>query len=110
MTAAGQLRTRGQLQRPQETSDGMGGTTVQWVDVATLWMALVAGTGREFWNVQHAQPTASHSITLRYRADVRPTWRVLVAGKTYRILHVGDDPQNPRVWQTLTCEEQVVCE
>lgn len=106
----GELSSRGRIQRPVETPDGMGGTTVQWTDVATVWVKRTPGNGREFWNVQHAQPSASHVLTIRYRADVLVSWRMIIGTAVYRVLASAEDQDVSHRWLILTCEEQVVCE
>lgn len=103
---SGMLNSRGVLQMPQETDDGMGGKNIAFVDVSTVWMQWSPGSGKESWMAQHQQPTASHSVYIRYRNDIRPNWRVKVAGRVFRVLSVLDE-ENTKEILSLACEEFV---
>lgn len=100
----GALSARVRIERPVETTDGMGGATVTWTVVAHAWANIAPGAGREFWSIQHAQPTASHLITLRYRTDVIAGMRVVAGTAAYRVIAPPMDVEHRHEYLQLTCE------
>lgn len=102
---AGILNSRGVIQQRVNTADDTGGATVQWQDVATVWLRVAPGEGREFWAIQHSQPLATHEITIRYRTDVTAQMRVKVNGAIYRIVAPPRDAKDARDMLVLTCEQ-----
>jgi SPP1 family predicted phage head-tail adaptor len=94
MIPAGRLRHRITLQSKETTRDVMGGEIITWVDVATVWAEVAALSGRALIAAQQAQSEITTRITLRYRADIKPDWRILHNGTTYTINALIPDTQN----------------
>jgi SPP1 family predicted phage head-tail adaptor len=67
---AGDLKTRGILQRRSNTSDAQGGQTVAWVNVATIWAEIKAKTGTETVTADRQFPMVTYDITIRFLAGV----------------------------------------
>lgn len=103
--SAGRLNVRGRIERPVKAADGMGGGDVTWEQVATVWMNVTPGSGREFWTIQHTQPLASHVIIMRHRTDVVAGMRVVANGVVYRIITPPVDVSNEHEALELTCEQ-----
>lgn len=53
------------LETPQETADGMGGITLTWNAIGTLWAEVLAGTGRDTAGEEVVLSTISYRITVR---------------------------------------------
>lgn len=72
---AGLLRYRVTLQSPTETPSEIAGREVEWDDEVTVWAAVDAVSGREYFSAREVNAEITHKVTLRYRA-VEPSWRV----------------------------------
>lgn len=87
--SAGILNRRIDLQAPSRTPDGMGGHTLTWTTIiaslpAAIWPTSAKETiagGREATGI-------THRIRIRYRDNVRPSWRVLHKGKYFNIISI----------------------
>lgn len=102
MLAAGRLRHRITLQsKGTPTRDAMGGEVITWTDVATVPAEVAALSGRALIAAQQAQSEVTTRITLRYRADIQPDWRILHGTTVYSIHAVIPDVTNAQL--TLQC-------
>lgn len=108
MTAldSGALRHRVTLQAPQETSDGGGGASVTWTDVAVVWAAIAPLRGGERLRAGRLEAALTHRVTIRYRADVTPEMRVAFGSRLFNIRAVIDPGERHRRLDLL-CEEGV---
>ncbi len=97
------LRERATLQRPDRAADAIGGASLAWTDVATVWAQIesLSGSLREAFD--GAASTQRYAVTLRARSDVRADWRVIWNSRTLRVLSVAPAP-NARL--VLACEEE----
>lgn len=95
---AGKLRNRGRLYSPpiERTARGQPDKSAPWVDEGLEWCA-VRDAG-DFEVMRGRQPTAeaSHVVTLRYRADIKATWKIVVDGKEFHIKGVSDPDDRKR--------------
>jgi SPP1 family predicted phage head-tail adaptor len=82
----GRLRHRVIFKSATEVSDGAGGVTQTWVEVATLWGAVEPLRGRELFAAQQIQAEITHKITTRYHEGLRPE---MIADFNGRIFDVG---------------------
>lgn len=76
---AGKLRHQVQLWSapPANAPDSFGDVSGAYTLVGTVWVSIVPGSGREFWLAQAVRADITHTVTMRYRADVGPRWRVV---------------------------------
>ncbi len=72
---AGKFNRRITLQSPTCTRT-RGTATTKWVDVATVWAAFEPLRGQELFESQKHTDKTTIKIRIRYRADVRPDWRI----------------------------------
>lgn len=104
-TLAGLLRSRVTLQSKTETSDGQGGTTKAWADVATVWARVVpTDISGDVTEVQHTVSRRKYTITIRRRLGVTSAMRVMRGTQPLEILAVLDD-DGMRDVLTLECRE-----
>ena len=102
------LRHRITLQSQVHTQDTTTGEDlVTW----TNWLAdepaeVVPLSGREFIQSAAGQASVDCRMTIRYRAGVLPTMRVVFDSQNYAIHAVLPDPSNAR-WLTLMVERGV---
>lgn len=78
------LRTR------TETSDGAGGFTASWADIATVDGGLVAMSGAERWQSQRVEAVSSWKLVIRGGVSVNATDRAVIDGRDYSITFVND--------------------
>ena len=98
-------RYRLTLQQPLETADDIGGVSVTWSDVATLWAEVRPKTGREgLWADMPAGRLAS-LIVIRHRVGVRPDMRFTDGARIFDIRAVFD-PDGRRRFLHCLCVEQ----
>lgn len=86
-------------------------TTGEMVPSWTNWLAdepaeVVPLSGREFIAAAATQAGVTARMTIRYRAGVLPTMRVVFDSQNYNIKAVLPDPTNSR-WLTLMVERGV---
>jgi len=106
--AAGRLRHRIELQAPVEVRDPVTGLISHgWETKATVRAAIEHSSAREFIQSQAMQAQITARITIRYRADVQPTWRALYRGRIYNIHGVLPDLDSGLEYLTLPVSEGV---
>lgn len=81
----GQLDQRVTIQRIERTSDGAGGETTAWVDFASLWANVKPASGRELQIEGRMTAAFSTVFTIRRRADLLDTDRIVWRDVAYNI-------------------------
>lgn len=93
---AGQLSERIELQRATRTDDGYGGYAETWATYATVWAQVRPLSGRERYHAQQIEAEASYRVTIRYRADVLDSDRIVWRGQNLNIRFRADaGPREP---------------
>ena len=82
---AGRLNKRVLIQSPATGQDAMGEPTTGWTDVATVWASIVDVSGREYVAAGGMQNSAQTKITIRYRAGIVPSMRVVHGSDAYNV-------------------------
>lgn len=107
---AGALRHRLVIQVEQPVSDGGGGQGADpWanpVTLATLWGAVEPLRGSERLRAMQIQDSLTHRVTLRYRAGITTSMRVVFGTRVFNIRAVINVGERNRVLELL-CEEGV---
>jgi SPP1 family predicted phage head-tail adaptor len=101
----GDLTKRITLQRPTRTADGMGGYTVVWADVATVFAAIWPTSAREALEADKPQMTTTHRIRIRYRT-VDPSWRIQCGTRYFTIESIINPSERGQILDLL-CREAV---
>lgn len=83
--AAGDLRHRVQIQQQVTTRDSDGVAQTTWEDVATVWGSVEPLSAREFIQSGQTQAAVTARITIRYRAGLLPSMRLLHRGQPFNI-------------------------
>jgi SPP1 family predicted phage head-tail adaptor len=74
------------VQRATTVSDGGGGTTTSWADVATVACRIApAGGGEGATTGERVVDESTHILTLPAVADITEADRLLIAGRLYDI-------------------------
>ena len=103
----GALRDRVQLFHKDETATPDGGQEVFFVPLATVWARVHthAATHRDFADARGAG--ATHTVTLRHRADLAPGDRITWRGRALELLSV-EDLNGRRAYLSCACAERTV--
>lgn len=107
-----QLRYRVELQRQGEV-DGPGGRRASgvWDTVDTVWAGVSQLAGSErFSKTSGNRATVNHRVTMRWRSDLRPSWRLAWLqpdGAPARVLVITacTDYAGDRRWLTVDAQE-----
>lgn len=103
---AGNLRTRVTIQTPGQGIDEYGVPTQEtWSDLATVWAEVKPITGRERWASDYTANIATTAVSMRYRDDIQPNYRVLYGERVLRIAGPPINVDNRNRELVLTCEE-----
>ena len=81
-----ELNRRIELQAPTRVADGGGGFTSTYVAVATVWAKITTLRTEEAILAMQSTGTAVHNILIRYRTDVKSSYRIKYGDKYYNIL------------------------
>lgn len=90
MINAGQMDQRVTLQQRASGQNALGEVVGSWVDVDTVWAKVEPLRGREYFASGAMQTAVEVRITIRRRADVSTTWRVLWRGQAHEVVSVID--------------------
>jgi len=101
--AAGRLRHRVEIQRQVSTIDTSGETVIAWQTVDTVWAAIEPLSAKEFMAAQQMGSEISTRVTIRFRADVVASMRLLHGAAIYNIQGVLADPDSGIEYLTLPC-------
>jgi SPP1 family predicted phage head-tail adaptor len=88
----GQLDRQVTLQAPPAAPQDRFGATpsASFTDVATVAAGVKYAAGGEALTADQNTATQRITFTIRYRADVRPTWRLAYQGRTFQITDVAE--------------------
>lgn len=89
-TPIGSLKRRLVLEAPVATPDGLGGSTLAYETVASVWARIEWLRGGEEWARGRPEQRATHRITLRWRAGVDAGQRLRHGATIYDIRAVLD--------------------
>ena len=102
--AAGRLNKRVTLQRATAARDGHGQPIETWSNAAVVWAAIEPIRGREYFAAQQFATEVTHRLRIRYRSDVRATWRVRYGTRTFRIESVIDPLERHETLELMCVE------
>lgn len=85
----GKLRHRITIQTLVRATDGQGGFTSTWTDLATVWADIKPVSSQERLFTQKVDYQRSHKVVIRYLSDltagVTNTHRFIFDGRTFQI-------------------------
>ena len=89
---AGQLRTPCQFQRKTRVSDGSGGWSEAWTNLAgaATRCSFKMLSGSERWQAMRTEATTRNRIVTRYFAGLVESDRVVIGGRRYDITFIND--------------------
>lgn len=90
---AGTLSRRVRIEEPDDqVVDGEPVQPRTWKKVCDCWAAIRSLLVREYVQAAAVQAEVTHEITIRYRAGIRATMRIVYAGRVFQILGPPRDP------------------
>lgn len=102
----GSLNRRITIQYSTRAADSLGGFTLTWADVATVWAALWPVSANETVQSNQQVMTISHRIRIRYRSILRPSWRIKYGNRYFAIISIIN-PGERGEWLDLMVKEAV---
>lgn len=102
---AGTLRHRLTIESPVESSDSMGGSTITWNAIGTVWGALSPLSGRELLQAQGVQAETTHRAVMRYMWGVSAKCRIIFGSRVFRITAPPRDTDERHRELILDCIE-----
>ncbi len=109
MARPGKLNERITFQAATLVSDGGGGSTKTWANLATtptVWCEVKAQTGREVFDSERDNASSLVKFTIRNRSDIDETMRIVWRGKNHNIRDVpGVSPHD--MYLTIIAEQGV---
>jgi SPP1 family predicted phage head-tail adaptor len=103
-TSPDELNTRITFQRQTKVSDGAGGFTTSWTDLATVWAKKTTHRSDEAVQAMATTGTAVHNFRIRYRTDVRSSDRIKEGNKYMAIIGPPIEVER-RAWMDVTAKE-----
>jgi SPP1 family predicted phage head-tail adaptor len=101
------LTDRLAYQRRDTSLESAGGQAVAYVPVATLWGRVRGLSVRQGASADARAALASHSVVVRFRADVRPGDRFVHRGRNLYVLG-AEDIDGGRAFLACRCTETAV--
>lgn len=99
--AAGKLNHRVELWSQNTTQDVNGNPVFVWSPQGSVWAEVVPLSAREFVSAAAMQSKVVARITLRYRSDIQPTWKIRFRSIWYNIEGVLPDAVSGLEYMTL---------
>lgn len=99
----GVLRERVTIQQLATSADGAGGQSRTWSTLVTVWARVQPLAAREQFVSESLRGVEAFVVTIRYRAAVTHTHRVVWRGRTLNITAVTN-PDQQRHYMQLACE------
>ena len=100
----GDLRHSVTIQYPRRVADGAGGFTVTWATAAEVYAAIWPISAKEIVQAMGQAMTITHRIRMRYRANIRSSWRIKYGNKYYNIVSIIN-PNMERKWLAILVKE-----
>lgn len=100
----GTMRQRIRLEQPSLAPDGLGGWHRSWVEVASVWAHIRAGSGDERMEAGQLAAPATYRIRLRWREDITSDMRIVFGARIFAIRGVLDADARKRFIELIAEE------
>lgn len=105
MSGAGAYRLAVRLWRPELSVAASGQATTGFTDIGSDFAQLTGLSQGEAVAAGRLSGTATHRMTLRFRADVSGGWKVTVDARSFRVLTARDRDGGRRQVELMLEEE-----
>ena len=102
---AGDLTHRFILEARVEEPDGFGGRVTTFAAKGAIWGAPRTVRGREALRAAQLDEVVDHTVTVRFRADIRPGWRLRRGARSFDVVALYD-PDERRRYLVLETRER----
>ena len=103
---AGDLTHRFILEARDEEPDGFGGHFTTHPPKGAVWGAPKVVRGRENLRAAQVDEVVDHVVTVRFRPDIRPGWRLRRGARIFDVI-AAYDPDERRRYLVLETRERV---
>lgn len=79
------MRQRVTIQAVSGASDGQGGISETWADVATVWASIEPMSDYERFQAQQLQTNTTHKVMIRYYSGLTTKHRLLFGSRVFNI-------------------------
>lgn len=87
---AGDLDRLITLESPSYSQNNFGASVESWTLEGEQWAKKHEGVGREFFTAAKVHAELSAVFEMRYRPDLKPTWRIVLDGVNFDILGISE--------------------
>lgn len=104
---SGDLKHRIELQLPTKVPDGLGGQTVTWSTVHTVYASIWPLKGTEALEGGRDVAVVTHRVRIRFRRGVKASMRIkdLFSGRYFSIVTAPIDLGDQHQWLEMMCKE-----
>jgi SPP1 family predicted phage head-tail adaptor len=107
LPAIGSLRDRVQVQRRDMNGEGEGGHAVVFMPMGTAWARVRSLSARQGQVEEGRGVSISHSVVLRYRADIKPGDRFVYRDRKLEVIS-AEDLNGRRAYLSCACSENAI--
>lgn len=100
----GKMRHRITLQTPERTSDGIGGDTIAWNDLAEMWTYAKPASLRENFRDMKINEEKDYEFTIRYRSGFDSSSRIKFGGRYFNVRQVRNRDERDKYLDILAEE------
>ena len=108
MPGTGRLKELVSIQRETRTSNGQGGYTTSWSEVAKVRAEIIGLSGDEALAAGVERSVQQWRVTIRRRSDISPKNRIQWGGQLLDVRSAIPDPKEPRAFTLLICESGLI--
>ena len=102
----GNLRKRVTFQAETPTTDNVGGYTLAWTNVMTVWAEIKPSSGNKYFVAGHLEGHITHHVTMRYQTGITTDMRMTYNNRAFNIRAILNTDESNR-WLELLVEEGV---
>jgi SPP1 family predicted phage head-tail adaptor len=99
-----QMNRRVTIQAITQTTDGQGGFTESWDDVASVWASIDPMSDYEKFQAQQLQTNTTHKLKMRYYPGLTTKHRLLFGDRIFNIKGITNPGEENR-FLDLRCIE-----
>jgi SPP1 family predicted phage head-tail adaptor len=95
------------FEKPVKTPNGQGGFITTWSTICTVWARILPISAKEKRRADQTVMTETHTISIRYRRDIKATCRCKYKNRYFSIIALIN-PEEANEWLDINAKEVVV--
>lgn len=104
------LDKRVTIQYPVKSTNTTGEEIKTWTDLATVWASFDIAVARGYFSTDRTIDSQSVPVTIRYRRNFNPEWRLEYGNRYFQIDGIPVNPNEGNRWLILPCRELLSAE